>query len=311
MSGSSTSISTAGPAPAGAGPRRTAQTDRHLLYSALADRVPRPAHPRAPRRRTPDQILALRVLDPAMGSGAFLVAACRYLADAYETALVRNGGLNIRPVGRRPRRFPPRVAQRCLFGVDLNPMAVQLARLSLWLTTLSGDRPLTFFDHHLRAGNSLVGRPHCRRQHTSLGRTAAARAAAARRTRRGRCVPPVLAARRWTPARRHAGSGPREGVALGRASSPGAARALESGLATCGAPAGSTAMARNERATFGALLDDGAGPERLVRRLSRRAASPGRARRGERERFFHWELEFPEVFHSTTASRWRRLVSMR
>ncbi len=54
-------------------------------------------------------------------------------------------------------QFRRTVAQRCLYGVDLNPMAVQLARLSLWLATLSGDRPLTFFDHHLRAGNSLVG----------------------------------------------------------------------------------------------------------------------------------------------------------
>ena len=49
------------------------------------------------------------------------------------------------------------VAQRCLFGVDLNPTAVQLARLSLWLTTLAADKPLTFLDHRLIAGNSLVG----------------------------------------------------------------------------------------------------------------------------------------------------------
>jgi hypothetical protein len=49
------------------------------------------------------------------------------------------------------------VAERCLFGVDLNPVAVQLARLSLWLTTLAGQRPLTFLDHHLAAGNSLLG----------------------------------------------------------------------------------------------------------------------------------------------------------
>ena len=49
------------------------------------------------------------------------------------------------------------VAQRCLYGVDLNPMAVQLARLSLWLTTLASDRPLTFLDHHLATGDSLIG----------------------------------------------------------------------------------------------------------------------------------------------------------
>ena len=53
--------------------------------------------------------------------------------------------------------FRRTIAQRCLFGVDVNPMAVQLGRLSLWLATLAADRPLTFLDHHLRAGNSLVG----------------------------------------------------------------------------------------------------------------------------------------------------------
>ncbi len=106
----------------------------------------------------PDDILRLRVLDPAMGSGAFLVAACRYLAQSYERALMRDGVVAAIDVTEHDRASYRRaVAQRCLFGVDLNPMAVQLSRLSLWLATLSSDRPLTFFDHHLRAGNSLVG----------------------------------------------------------------------------------------------------------------------------------------------------------
>jgi hypothetical protein len=105
-----------------------------------------------------DRVLSLRILDPAMGSGAFLVAACRYLADACEGALVREGCLDagdVTPADRAALRRT--VAQRCLYGVDRNPTAVQLARLSLWLTTLAADRPLTFLDHHLRAGNSLVG----------------------------------------------------------------------------------------------------------------------------------------------------------
>ncbi len=107
---------------------------------------------------TPEQILGLRVLDPAMGSGAFLVAACRYLATAYEQALIDEGGLTPGDIGEDDRAgFRRAVAQRCLFGVDLNPMAVQLGRLSMWMATLSADRPLTFLDHHLRAGNSLVG----------------------------------------------------------------------------------------------------------------------------------------------------------
>ena len=107
---------------------------------------------------TADGILSLRVLDPAMGSGAFLVAACRFLAHAYETALMRDQDLTIDDITDVDRSdFRRTIAQRCLYGVDVNPMAVQIGRLSLWLATLSADRPLTFLDHRLRVGNSLVG----------------------------------------------------------------------------------------------------------------------------------------------------------
>ena len=93
-----------------------------------------------------------------MGSGAFLVAACRYLANAYEAALVAEGVCSSHDLGPQARaEFRRLVAQRCLYGVDLNPMAVQLACLSLWLATLAADRPLTFLDHHLQVGDSLVG----------------------------------------------------------------------------------------------------------------------------------------------------------
>jgi len=108
--------------------------------------------------RTAAQILCLRVLDPAMGSGAFLVAACSQLADAAEEALIREGAWHRSDVTSSDRVALRReVAQRCLYGVDLNPTAVQVARLSLWLTTLAADKPLTFLDHRLVAGNSLVG----------------------------------------------------------------------------------------------------------------------------------------------------------
>ena len=87
--------------------------------------------------RSSEEILNLRVVDPAMGSGAFLVAACRYLAAAVERAQIAEGAWH-RDDDTRARRSALRrlVAQRCLYGVDRNPMAVQLARLSLWLTTL-------------------------------------------------------------------------------------------------------------------------------------------------------------------------------
>ena len=110
------------------------------------------------RDRHADDILKLRVLDPAMGSGAFLVAACRYLAAAAEEALIQQGIWHAPDVTTGDRAALRReVASRCLFGVDLNPMAVQLARLSLWLATLAADKPLSFLDHHLVAGHSLIG----------------------------------------------------------------------------------------------------------------------------------------------------------
>jgi hypothetical protein len=131
--------------------------------------VRRTLHPLV-ERRSAREILSLRVLDLAMGSGAFLVAACRYLAAACERAMIRDGQALEQVLDRsgnddpaNPRTVDPTavlrraVAQRCLFGVDLNPTAVQLGRLSLWLATLAADRPLTFLDHRLRDGDSLVG----------------------------------------------------------------------------------------------------------------------------------------------------------
>lgn len=105
-----------------------------------------------------DDILRLKILDPSMGSGAFLVAACRHLAAAYERALIREDRLSESEIDDSLQAdFRRLVAQRCLYGVDKNPTAVELARLSLWLATLSRGKPLSFFDHRLRAGDALVG----------------------------------------------------------------------------------------------------------------------------------------------------------
>jgi len=114
------------------------------------------------RSATADAILNLRVVDPAMGSGAFLVAACRLLAAAYERALVREGRLSEHEIDPDMQaNFRRLVAQQCLYGVDRNPVAVQLARLSLWLATLASGKPLSFLDHRLRTGDALIGaRPH-------------------------------------------------------------------------------------------------------------------------------------------------------
>jgi len=108
--------------------------------------------------RSAAQIMSLRIVDPAMGSGAFLVAACRYLTDRAEQAHLADGTWTPGDVTEASRAELSRsIAERCLYGIDRQPTAVQLARLSLWLTTLAADRPLTFLDHHLAVGNSLVG----------------------------------------------------------------------------------------------------------------------------------------------------------
>ena len=108
-----------------------------------------------------DQVLELKICDPAMGSGAFLVESCRQLADEVVAAWGRTNDVeNIAaqsPEGDVVAHARRLVAQRCLYGVDKNPMAVPLAKLSLWLFTLARDLPFTFLDHSLRHGDSLVG----------------------------------------------------------------------------------------------------------------------------------------------------------
>ncbi len=122
------------------------------------------------------EILDFKVCDPAMGSGAFLVQACRFLSArlvetwAIEEAAGRivditgqvhepRSSVDAMPLGAEVRAEHARriVAERCLYGVDLNPLAVELAKLSLWLVTLSKGRPFGFLDHNLRSGDSLLG----------------------------------------------------------------------------------------------------------------------------------------------------------
>jgi len=117
------------------------------------------------RAKKADELLTLKVVDPAMGSGAFLVSACRYLADRVVDAWDRDGlPDDIAELGGADgdrdelllaaRRL---VAARCLYGVDRDDMAVELAKLSLWLVTLAKNKPFGFLDHALRCGDSLVG----------------------------------------------------------------------------------------------------------------------------------------------------------
>ncbi len=122
--------------------------------------------------RPSTEILDLRVADIAMGSGAFLVAACRYLADRLIEAWQAEGhpatvlaarhtqqgtlaaDAEVDLVALDARRL---VAEHCLYGVDINPLAVEMAKLSLWLVTMDRERPFGFLDDRLVVGDSLLG----------------------------------------------------------------------------------------------------------------------------------------------------------
>jgi N-6 DNA Methylase len=262
------------------------------------------------RDAEPERIVQLRVLDPAMGSGAFLVAACRYLASAYEAALVRSGHCHASDIDQEERHAIRRlISERCLYGVDLNPMAVQLARLSLWLTTLAADKPLSFLDHRLLVGNSLLG--------TWLGMLRQTPGRRQRRRPADPCEPrlfDVLPARdllrEMLPVRFSLESAPNDTVQQ--------VRDKERALAALNAR-GSTLRAWRDIAdlwcaswlagdsvpaeAYGALSDAVLGngrtfPGRAADRYLRLSAECSAA-----YRLFHWELEFPEVFFAADGSR--------
>ncbi|HEY8066776.1 MAG TPA: DNA methyltransferase [Methylosinus sp.] len=121
-----------------------------------------PAFERIGERASPEAVLSLKILDPACGSGAFLVEACRQLGQRLEQAWNMYGAEKpiVPPDEDEALHARRLVAQKCLYGVDRNPMAVDLARLSLWLATLARDHEFTFLDHALKSGDSLVGLTH-------------------------------------------------------------------------------------------------------------------------------------------------------
>ena len=259
---------------------------------------------------SPEQVLSLRVVDPAMGSGAFLVAACRYLAAAYESATIDAGGCHPSDISDADRRgFRRLVAQQCLFGVDRNPMAVQLARLSLWLCTLAPDRPLTFLDHHLVAGDSLVGASIA-----DLRRPPPGNASRGRSSRHDAPRLPLFddeqvgpAIRDVLPAWHRLSSTPDESLA--------AVREKERLLSVVAGPASPVSAWRSaadlwcgfafrdgDRGAHARLFPSVAdlvltGRSSLPGGEAERWVSEARAIAAER-RFFHWTLEFPDVFYA-------------
>lgn len=149
-----------------------AETLTSVAYVGPAEGVPREQW----ALKSPAELLELKICDPAMGSGAFLVQACRWLSDRLVEAWSKVEALSktvsvdgevldgVTAKEPLPRDSEARtviarrlIAERCLYGVDLNPLAVELAKLSIWLVTLAKGRPFGFLDHNLRCGDSLLG----------------------------------------------------------------------------------------------------------------------------------------------------------
>lgn len=254
------------------------------------------------RSASSDRILRLRVVDPAMGSGAFLVAACRFIAARYEAALVREGACHPADVSDDDRAaFRRLVAQRCLFGVDANPVAVQLARLSLWLTTLAADRPLGFLDHRLACGDSILGAIGL----ADLLDHGIARGARVRAADRQLLLPDAQAwrdaARSWLPVRERLAASDDRTAADVRAKEVAMAGLLASegwrqAKAVCDLWCALVTESSPRRAELEALASH---------LLYGRSVLPESAARGSLDRAqeaaaslrpFHWSVEFPEVF---------------
>lgn len=291
-----------------------------LVYEGPATGAPRSEW----KLKTPEELLDLKVCDPAMGSGAFLVQACRFLSArlieswAIEEAAGRivdltgkthDPSTNVETMsfGEEVRAENARriVAERCLYGVDLNPLAVELAKLSLWLVTLSKGRPFGFLDHNLRCGDSLLGISSLE-QLTELSLDPSS-------TRQGRlfdkaiekAVAEAIELRcklREIPIRDI-----RDVEAIASIDAD-ARKKLEAAELLADAFIGAVLAAEGAdvETRIAALVADADrvlnGDERATETLARRAAmdlakdSPS----GGARRLFHWPLEFPDVFQPAT-----------
>ncbi|MDN5749620.1 MAG: N-6 DNA methylase, partial [Pseudonocardia sp.] len=262
------------------------------------------------------ELLSLTVCDPACGSGHFLVAAARRIAK--RVAAVREG--NPEPTLDAVRTALHEVIARCVYGVDLNPMAVELAKVSLWLEALEPGKPLGFLDAHIKHGNALVGAtPALLRAGIPdaaftaiVGDDRAVAAGLARQNARERegqlglfdtdtevkVANTVFATglRQITaaPADTLAEVRRQEAAYRGLVASDGYARARHVADAWCAAflwPKTAGAPLAPTEEVFRNLQnpDAGAAPQRTHDEIARLAAD-------KQLRFFHWHLEFPEVF---------------
>lgn len=124
-----------------------------LIQSALDPVVEERVSDDAPAEIQEQQLLGITVCDPACGSGAFLIAANNFLGQ--RLAEIRSDSMY--PNERTIRQSRRSIVQHCIYGVDLNPMAVELAKVSLWINSAVENKPLSFLDHRIKQGNSLLG----------------------------------------------------------------------------------------------------------------------------------------------------------
>ena len=252
-----------------------------------------PAFARLGETASPEAVLSLKVLDPACGSGAFLVEACRQLGARLEQAWNMYGAEKPKLPPDEDEALHARrlVAQKCLYGVDRNPMAVDLARLSLWLATLARDHEFTFLDHALKAGDSLVGLT--RAEISAAHWDASKPGLPLFRETIGKAVERALRRARGDPQR-------------GRRRADGGAGGALCARAGCERAGADRRRCGDRGVLFGRQADASGKTERqkveswITGSLTpnwdrlRAKAEAFRAEHGWRP--FHWEIEFPEVF---------------
>ncbi len=290
------------------GPERR-RTSSHYTPRSLSEPIVRralePLFKAMGEMPTSERILNLKVCDPAMGSGAFLVEACRFLGDQLVAAWTREKKVDLAPKGddivMRARRI---VAQRCLYGVDKNPFAVSLAKLSLWLVTLAKNEPFTFLDHALRCGDSLVGldleqirafhwKPTGQIDWAEKLVDEALREAL-RKRQQILDLATELESRGAKPTQLHFDAAARKQELLREAD-----EALEPVRQLANLALGAFFAEDSDRAREAERvrrLDGARGPLTSGKPLSPSEREKARAF-DERQRPFHWMLEFPEIFH--------------
>ncbi len=258
------------------------------------------------------EIERLRVIDLACGSAHFLVGAARFLGRHLFEAYRREGHGDPPPafypdralsaeVRRRWEEEGPlwckrRIVEHCLYGVDLNPAAVQLAQVALWIESLAGDRPLSFFAHHIRCGNSLLGSSLANFEqppHPKLGKASDRRTLGLFESELKRRLADALEERKLIDAPL-----PPEV----KADTPDEFAYKEDRLRRAEAATQTARLLLDLRSAAAFVPEIWASFPTLMSSSNLEADARSSSwwvdfqRIRERERFFHWELEFPEVF---------------